>query len=935
MTGRLAGSREDSAREASLVVPCPVLVGRSRERDTLEQALTAACAGRGQVVFVVGEAGIGKSRLVREVSVTAQQRGCPILRGRAVPGSGGAAFAPLTEALTPAATGADLESELGPWLPALSTIVPTVAPAPVVDVTPPVRGEAVLRLLGELCRRSAAGLLVLEDMHWADPETVAVLEHLSDHLERAAVLCVATVRSEEPSAARDLVRRVASRRSATVLDLERLDHAQVAAMVHGCTGGAAGAEAIAQIVDLAEGVPFLIEETLAAPGRLPAPFVDGINARLAELDPRDREVLVAAAAYGRDFDWRLLPAASGLSEREVADALDRGLAVQLLEVESGGFRFRHALTADAVYETVTPPRREAVAAAALRALDEARADGRVSAPRPAARLAERAGQSARAGELHLLSGEEAMARGALGAAVVSLGRAKELLPGEGGERAHVRLVEALALAGRVDDALAEGGALVARLGRREAAGLHLRLAGAALTAARWTLAAEHLDAARARIEGDTTSPLRAELAVCAAELAVGANDTAGAEVQALAALQLARAGGLPEQECAALALLGRCARRSSLDAAEGRFREALAAADAHGLAVWRLRALHELGTIGLLERSEVDDLLEAQRLAESLGAMATATVLDVEIAAGLNSSHDLEGQVRHGRAAVRRGRDLGLDRVVAFGWQHVAVAAAIAGDAERAASAAAAARAADPGNPDIDGLLVGGEVVAALAADRLDDALALASRFTEMLRGSETAPPAHHRAAWPLLLAVAGRPEARAAIEEIERAGVGVNIGGRGWLLMARAVLAGRDDRAVAEDLAVRADAQLATLPLWRHLARRLVAEAAAADGWAVPSHWPAEAEAWFRKNAFPAAAAACRALRQGRPSDVPAAWARLAITRREADVLELVAEGCSNKEIAERLYLSVRTVEKHVESLLRKTATRSRTQLARAASAT
>lgn len=65
----------------------------------------------------------------------------------------------------------------------------------------------------------------------------------------------------------------------------------------------------------------------------------------------------------------------------------------------------------------------------------------------------------------------------------------------------------------------------------------------------------------------------------------------------------------------------------------------------------------------------------------------------------------------------------------------------------------------------------------------------------------------------------------------------------------------------------------------------------------------------------------------------IPPAWSALSISRREAEVLQLVAEGCSNREIAQRLYLSVRTVEKHVEALMRKTATKSRTHLARVAS--
>jgi DNA-binding CsgD family transcriptional regulator len=186
-----------------------------------------------------------------------------------------------------------------------------------------------------------------------------------------------------------------------------------------------------------------------------------------------------------------------------------------------------------------------------------------------------------------------------------------------------------------------------------------------------------------------------------------------------------------------------------------------------------------------------------------------------------------------------------------------------------------------------------------------------------------------------VLLALARRPEAAAAIEEIEHAGLTVSRGGRAGLILAQAILTGRIDAERAAALAREADALLGDMPMWRSLMRRLAAEAAAADGWEIPEGWLAEAESYARSRGFHAVADSCRRLRGAAPDAVPTSWARLGITRREADVLALVVEGCSNREIAERLYLSVRTVEKHVESLLRKTATRTRTHLARVAATT
>jgi DNA-binding CsgD family transcriptional regulator len=913
---------------ASAVVPCPVLVGRSRELDVLVQGLDGVPEGAGAVVFIAGEAGIGKSRLVQETTTRAAERGMRVLRGRAVSGSATTAFRPLSEALAPVAPQVASADGLAAWLPALGAIVPTVTSAAPVEVTAPVRGEAVLRLLAEVCGTDG-GVLVLEDLHWADPETIAVVEHLSDHLDRAPVLCVVTLRTEEPSDARELVDRVAARRVSPVLRLDRLNEAQVAAMIFSCAGGT-DPQVAERVTSLGEGVPFLIEEMLVSPG-LPASFAEGVHARLGELGEPDRRVLLAAAAFGRHFDWRMLPAATGLDRAAVVDALDRGVAAQLLSVVGEDFRFRHALTAEAVFQSVTPPHRETIARAALDALD----DGPGLRPEQhevAARLAERAGHADRAGTLYALLGADALDRGALHTAIAALRRARDLLPaGEERDVTAQRLVDALVLAGHVDDASAAGDDLVRRLPAHRAAAVQLRLAAAAATAARWPDARDRLDLAR-RAAGTSPSPeLAAALAVRHAEIALGTGATARAEQQARDALERARAAGLPELECEALQLLGRCARRTSLEAAEPWFREALAVGERSGLAHWRLRALHELGTIALLARSEVDALLEAQRLAEAVGAMATAAVLDIEIAAGHAGADDTESAARHGEQAAHRGRELGLDLVAAWGWHHVAAAAELRGDDEAAATARAAALEAAPGDRDIEGFLVGAQLFGALARDELDTALELATRMTEVLRASPTAVPAHHRAAWPVLLALRNAPEAVAAIDEMEAAGVAVNAGGRAWLGLARAILAGRTDPEGAVTLAVDADARLPHMPSWRSLGRRLVAEAAAADRWQVPTGWLTEAETTLRGLGYDGPADACRRLRGAEANDVPAAWAARGITRREAEVLVLVVEGCSNREIAERLYLSVRTVEKHVESLLRKTATKTRTQLARA----
>jgi hypothetical protein len=98
-----ATADRDAGEHIGATIPCPVLVGRAAELDALTAAFERARAGRGEVVYVTGEAGIGKSRLAHEIASVAEGAGARVLRGRAVPGSGAAAFRPLTEALAPIA----------------------------------------------------------------------------------------------------------------------------------------------------------------------------------------------------------------------------------------------------------------------------------------------------------------------------------------------------------------------------------------------------------------------------------------------------------------------------------------------------------------------------------------------------------------------------------------------------------------------------------------------------------------------------------------------------------------------------------------------------------------------------------------------------------------------------------------------------------------
>ena len=158
---------------------------------------------------------------------------------------------------------------------------------------------------------------------------------------------------------------------------------------------------------------------------------------------------------------------------------------------------------------------------------------------------------------------------------------------------------------------------------------------------------------------------------------------------------------------------------------------------------------------------------------------------------------------------------------------------------------------------------------------------------------------------WPALL--------RPRVQTILRAG-------------SRAGRAGDAERATA--LFAEGDGGLVALPWVRAMYRRYAGEAALADGWGEPAVWLAEAEVYLQNRGNEPLARACRSLlrlagtspRRQRTGPAETRYPGLELTTRETDVLALLAEGLTNKEIAGRLYLSPRTVEKHVERILAKT---------------
>lgn len=915
-------------------------------------------------MLISGEAGLGKSRLAREVASLAAARGLAVGVGRAVMGTVPAPFRPFAEALSAAVRPAGLpgSAEISPFRPALSRMVPEWAQAGQVSAPESLVfvGEAVLTLL-RIIARDAGCLLVLEDLQWADRESLALLEYLADNVHSEKVVCLATLRAEEGSDARGLATALRVRRSVSVLHLDRLGPQSVGQMGLACLGtDELPADAQAFVAERSEGIPFLVEEILAAlvdegalvehdgkwsaplafSQRVPADFAAAIASRLAAIDPGSGQVIQAAAVLGRRFDWALLGPVTGLPPATVLTALRRGIALQLIAVDREDFLFRHALTHEAVLAGMLPPERTAIACQALAVVEQAHPGLPGAWCALAAALAQSSGDQARSAGLLLEAGRRDVALGALASAERVLDRARELAAPASDTRTEIdaALTEVFALSGQVERAIDTGRTLLARLGSPSAAArraeVHLRIARAAIAGGRWDEAARSIASAR-----DLPAAPAAGLDACAAQAAIGRGDLAAAAALAGGALLRAERDGLPEVACEALEVIGRVARQRDLDEAESAFSRAAATAVAHGLQLWELRALQELGTIDQLRTESVDRLLRARELSVARGALALTATLDLQVAAGLNKQFRADEALAAARMSAAASRRLRLSTLpMALIMQ--AAAHAIRRERDLMEARIADALAAAPDHPDVLGSASGHcRATFSLLAEDRDLACDQMAAGAALLLSSPASIAPPFLGLWPLLTAATGRGDAGAAAGQVRSGHATRHELVASLLGYAEAVLAGQDGRpSKAAGLFAAADAQMGPLVSWyRQYARRVAAESALTDGWGEPLAWLREAAAYFGERGDDVIAAACRGLlrKAGAPAPRPPAdglprrLAALGVTGREADVLRLVIQGAANREIAEQLFLSPRTVEKHVASLLAKAGVRRRAQLA------
>ncbi|WP_455432823.1 ATP-binding protein [Streptosporangium soli] len=901
-----------------------VLVGRSAELDRLVGVARAAAGGSAGVALIGGDAGIGKTRLVSELAQRAADEGFTVLIGQCAELGDTMPYLPLADALR------DAPPELVAAWPVLLRLLPGRRGEPDDEAAGGLTQQrlfgSTLAMLAELSAQRPV-LLVFEDLHWADRSTRDLLVFLTRMLQTERVCLAGTYRTDDLHRRHPLRPLLAEMRrlpAVTAVELGPLSPDEMADHLATLDGG--DPAAIDAVIRRAEGNPFYAEELLAAyDGTLPEGLADLLLARVERLSEPALGVLRSAAVAGSRADHDLLSEVSALDDAPFDEGVREILSRGLLLRDGHGYVFRHALLREAVYIDLLPGERTRLHTEFAKVL--ARRNG------PVAELAH-----------HYLASHDLP--GALTTSVEAGRRAARVgAPAE----AHRHFDQALGLWERVPDPERLAGV------GRDALGLWSAVAAAdsgdnhrAIAQLRELPATaetyERLAYYLIEIEDEAGSVAAAKAAVAAAPegpllaraLATYARTLAGgsrhAEVRELAAraLDVAESSGAVDAENSALIALAACAefegetaeaerllgraiaRRSSdlsidlravFTLARIRFeRGALAAAAPtvdHGLRMavetgltWSTYGT-DLRFLRLLIHYVSGEWDQAQEVAAGFG-VRVGTPAEATL-----SSFALFVEVARGLPIVEER----LDWVRGF-WDVVLVAYMSRGLAAEHAL----------WNGDPEGALV--HVTAVVSALEPNDAALIRIAATGLgalaeLRRTEGADEllarARHAATWS-----------------------SVQVEGRAWLVRAEAEwhrVYGTATPAIMADVVTAFDFGFTyevARSRWR-LAETLLATG---DREAALVEWRSAVATATALGAAPLSRALAALGRRARFTGKPTT-AVAGLTEREREVLALIAEGLTNREIAERLFIAQKTVSVHVSNILGKLGVSSRTQAA------
>jgi predicted ATPase len=379
------GVGRDNPGEMGGRVASPTFVGRVEELELLEAARVRAADGEPAVVLVGGEAGVGKTRLVAELTSRCLADETQVVAGGCVPvGDGALPYAPIVEALRAllADLGADaMRGLVGPAWPEVARLVPALGEPDRSGLSDQIAQarlfELLLGLFGRLSEKEPL-VLVVEDLHWADRSTRELLGFLTRNLRRERLLLVMTYRNDEPGqqqlgpylAELDRAGRVKR------LELDRLDQVQTTTQLVGILGAAPAAELVDAVFARSEGNPFFTEELAAAvragSQALPATLRDLLRGRVQALPQPAQQVLGVVAVAGRPVPHRLLAKVAGLDDPHLDAALRAGVTHQLLVIRphQDGYDLRHALLREVIGTDLLPGERTRLHAAFARVLAE-------------------------------------------------------------------------------------------------------------------------------------------------------------------------------------------------------------------------------------------------------------------------------------------------------------------------------------------------------------------------------------------------------------------------------------------------------------------------------------------------------------------------------------------------------------------------------------
>ena len=379
-------------------VVCPVLIGRTPDLALLQLSLEQVKSGKGQVVLLCGEAGIGKSRLVAEIQTEAFAQGFQLLQGNCFPTDRSFPYAPLLDLLRSiflASSTAQVEALVGPYAREFAPLLPdvihlfpdlTVLP-PLPSLDPEQEKRRLFAALAHFFLSQAAEqplLLVVEDLHWSDNTSLELLQYLARRCATQPLLVLLTYRSDEvrPTLSHWLAELDREHLGQEVA-LTRLTRSETGAMLGAIFALERPVQAafLDAIYTLTEGNPFFIEEilkSLIAAGEIsytdgawdrkplgelhiPRSIADAVHQRSDHLSESARQLVVLAAVAGRRFDFAVLQQMTHHDEQQLLTLMKELMSAQLVVEESAEqFAFRHALTRQAIYTELLVRERKAL-----------------------------------------------------------------------------------------------------------------------------------------------------------------------------------------------------------------------------------------------------------------------------------------------------------------------------------------------------------------------------------------------------------------------------------------------------------------------------------------------------------------------------------------------------------------------------------------------